>query len=67
MNRCEHCRGRSSWDCDDPYYRVSERSMCDNFDLDFSTLNDKQKKAIQKILMNEDKQDYESDDYYYIL
>lgn len=65
MNRCDYCRSRNSWDCEDR--RVSNNCICKYFELDFNTLNDIQKIAIQKILMNEDKQNYESDDYYYIL
>ena len=61
MSRCDHCRGRNSWDCDDPYYRVSEHNMCENFDLDFSTITDEQKETIQKIIMNEDN----NQSYYY--
>lgn len=51
MAACDHCVYRHSWDCDDGYNR---RKSCSEFKLDFSTLSDKQKKTIQKILDRED-------------
>ena len=53
MSRCDYCVYRFSWDCDDGYNRVSNSCMCDDFKLDFDCLNDKQKWAIQKILIAE--------------
>ena len=52
MSRCDYCEYRYSWDCDDGYYKASKDCICDSFKLDFNELNDKQKKAIQIILMN---------------
>lgn len=57
MSACNHCKYRNSWDCDDGWNR---RRNCSEFELDYSTLSDKQKKTIQKILDKED----EHDDYY---
>ena len=55
MAVCDHCRYRFSWDCDDglPY----PRKGCEDFELDFSTLSKKQKKAIRRILIHEDEED----------
>ena len=58
MSACNHCRYRNSWDCDDGWNR---RRGCSEFELDYSTLSDKQKKTIQKIL---DREDDSRDDYY---
>lgn len=58
MSACNHCRYRNSWDCDDGWNR---RRSCSEFELDYSTLSDKQKKTIQKIL---DREDDSRDDYY---
>ncbi len=58
MSACDHCRYRHSWDCDDVWNR---RKSCSEFELDYSTLSDKQKKTIQKIL---DREDGSRDDYY---
>lgn len=54
MSACNYCKYRHSWDCDDGYNR---RESCGEFELDFSTLSNKQKKAIQKILDREDNKD----------
>lgn len=51
MSRCDYCSCRNGWECDDEYYRVSDRNFCDNFKLDFDTLSDKQKRIIQENLM----------------
>ena len=58
MSACDHCRYRHSWECDDGWNR---RRNCSEFELDFSTLTNKQKKAIQRIL---DREDNDRDDYY---
>jgi hypothetical protein len=50
MSACDHCVSRNSWDCDDGWNR---RRDCDSFKLDFDTLSDRQKKAIQYILDQE--------------
>lgn len=47
--RCEHCKYRYSWDCED--YWVNDNRLCKDFKLDFDSLTDKQKKEIQKRLM----------------
>lgn len=49
---CDHCKSRYTWDCDDG--RAYPRGGCEDFSLDFATLNRKQQKAIQKILSNND-------------
>jgi hypothetical protein len=49
MMRCDHCKYRFSWDCE--YYRVSNDYICDRFDLDFSTLTEREKESIQRRLM----------------
>ena len=54
MSACDHCRYRHSWDCGDGYNR---RKNCSEFELDFSSLSNKQKKAIQRILNREDEDD----------
>ena len=52
MAVCEHCRYRFSWDCDDG--RPYPRKGCEDFELDFRTLSEKQQKAIRRILAQED-------------
>lgn len=59
MSRCDYCSCRNGWECDDEYYRVSDRNFCDNFKLDFYTLSDKQKRIIQENLMERTCYDYE--------
>ena len=54
MNRCDYCIYRNSWDCGDGWNRRSNDTVCDDFKLDFDTLNEKQKYSVQKILMNTD-------------
>ncbi len=54
MSRCDYCRYKNSWDCEDGWDRVSNDKMCEDFALDFETLSDKQKKKIQEILMRQD-------------
>jgi len=49
--RCEYCAYRYSWECEE--YWVSNNKMCDDFKLDFDTLSESQKKAIQKRLMGD--------------
>ena len=51
MSACDHCRYRNSWDCEDGYNRKRD---CKEFELDFDTLSNKQKKVIQRILNRED-------------
>ncbi len=60
MQRCDYCSYKNSWDCDDGYNRISNDVICENFKLDYDLLNNKQKKTIQRILMNE-----KTDNYYY--
>ena len=59
MSRCDYCSCRNGWECDDEYYRVSDRNFCDNFKLDFDTLSDKQKRIIQENLMERTCYDYD--------
>ena len=51
MSACDYCNYRYSYDCDDGYNR---HKNCENFELDFNTLTNKQKKAIQRILNREE-------------
>ena len=51
MERCDYCAYRNSWECGDGWTRRRNYIFCDDFELDFDTLTEKQKKAIQKILM----------------
>jgi hypothetical protein len=44
---CEYCRYRNSYECDDGWNR---RSNCSEFELDWNTLSNKDKRTIQKIL-----------------
>lgn len=53
MDRCNYCKFRNSWGCDDEWNRVSNNEFCDDFKLDFDQLSEKKKKVIQKILMRE--------------
>lgn len=55
MAVCKHCVYRNSWDCDDGY--PYPKKGCDSFTLDFSTLTQKQQKAIRKILAREETDD----------
>ena len=59
MSRCDYCSCRNGWECDDEYYRVSDRNFCDNFKLDFDTLSNKQKRIIQENLMERTRYDYD--------
>ena len=59
MSRCDYCSCRNGWECDDEYYRVSDRNFCDNFKLDFDTLSDEQKRIIQENLMEYTCYDYD--------
>ena len=59
MSRCDYCSCRNGWECDDEYYRVSDRNFCDNFKLNFDTLSDKQKRIIQENLMERNCYNYE--------
>ena len=59
MSRCDYCSCRNGWECDDEYYRVSDRNFCDNFKLDFDTLSDEQKRIIQENLMERTCYDYD--------
>ena len=53
LNRCDYCRYKNSWDCEDGWDRVRNDKICDDFVLEFKYLSDKQKKKIQKILMQQ--------------
>lgn len=54
MNRCEHCVYRNGWECGNGY-RIQNHIICERFKLDFDSLNEKQKKEIQKRLIGKDK------------
>ena len=45
MSKCDHCKYRHSWDCDDglPY----PKNGCENFKLDESTLTKNEKKLFE--------------------
>ena len=58
MDRCSYCAYRNSWDCDDGWNRKSNNTYCEEFSLDFDALSDKQKKVIQRKLMNNENPDY---------
>ncbi len=51
MDRCEHCEYRNSWECGDGWNRCSNETLCENFKLDYDTLTEGQKRAIQRTLM----------------
>ena len=51
--RCDHCQYRNLMDCGDGV-RVKNNKICDDFKLDFDTLNKKQKRVIQSHLMFEE-------------
>ena len=61
MSRCDHCQYIGSWDCEDS--RVPDNKLCENFVLRFETLTDKQQKEIQKRLMSNNDENYNS--YWY--
>lgn len=50
---CEHCESKYSWECDDG--DVCPKGGCEDFELDYSTLTNKQKKAIKRVLQNEER------------
>ena len=52
MQVCEHCEYRHSWDCDDGL--AYPKGGCDDFKLDYNSLTNKQKKAIKRVLKNEE-------------
>ena len=54
--RCDHCQYRNLMDCGDGV-RVKNNKICDEFKLDFDTLNKKQKRVIQRHLMFEEEND----------
>lgn len=49
---CQFCKFRNSWDCEENYCNYPKEG-CDNWSLDESTLNDKQKKHIKNALLVE--------------
>ena len=51
MSRCDYCEYRNSWDCDDGWGRISNNHFCESFKLDYDSLSEKQKKEIQRRLM----------------
>ena len=54
MDRCDYCRYKNTWDCEDGWDRVRNDKICDDFVLDFKFLSKKQQEQIQKILMRQD-------------
>ena len=54
MDRCDYCRYKNSWDCEDGWDRVRNDKICDDFVLEFKFLSKKQQMQIQKILMQQD-------------
>lgn len=55
MQVCEHCKSRYTWDCDDG--RPYPIGGCRDFELDWNTLTNKQKKAILRVLKSEERDD----------
>lgn len=51
MNRCDHCEMRNGWICGDGWNRTSDTEYCEDFRLDFDTLDDDRKRDIQIDLM----------------
>ena len=51
MSRCDYCEYRNSWDCDDGWGRISNNYFCESFKLDYDSLSEKQKKEIQRKLI----------------
>ena len=54
MSRCDYCRYKNTWDCEDGWDRVRNDKICDDFVLEFKFLSKKQQEQIQKILMRQD-------------
>lgn len=54
MDRCDYCKYKNSWDCENGLDRVRNDKICDDFVLDFKFLSKKQQEQIQKILMRQD-------------
>ena len=52
MSRCDHCEYRNCVECE--WSRIANNIICNNFKLDFDTLSDREKKTIQKRLMEGD-------------
>jgi len=53
MNRCDYCLYKNFWDCKYGWDRLDNSKICKDFVLEFEDLFDKQKKKIQKILMQQ--------------
>lgn len=51
MNRCDHCEMRNGWICGDGWNRASDDEYCDDFRLDFDTLDEDERRDIQENLM----------------
>ena len=51
MNRCDYCEYRNCAECEYVGDRVANDVICKDFNLDFDTLSDREKKTIQKRLM----------------
>ena len=54
MDRCDYCRYKNSWDCENGWDHVRNDKICDDFVLEFNLLSKKQQQQIQKILMHQD-------------
>ena len=54
MRIYNHCEYRNSWDCEDGW---CDCKNCGHFKLDFDTLTEKQKKAVKRILSNQDEEE----------
>ena len=39
MDRCDYCKYKNSWDCEDGWDRVRNDKICDDFVLDFKFLS----------------------------
>ena len=47
MDYCSICKSRHTWDCEDE--RETGRTRCDNFEMDFSALDEDTKIMLEKI------------------
>lgn len=50
MERCDYCKNRFTWDCEDSW-RPSD-VFCNNFVLDFSQLSQEEQEYFQYKVMN---------------
>ena len=53
--RCDHCELRYTFQCHDGFDRKPNDVLCEDFILEFGTLDDDEREEIQRKLMGEDK------------